>query len=212
VAGASVGKASKRFFSLKSGFCLHRPGRNGRFGGSTAQMTRGAGFARPRKQRPSPGFQGHNAKIITPGHGPPGPGLTNFDDVRTGWAEIRDEEDSFMQGWRWRWSLPVVAAAAVEAGRGCAGRGKKHDVTTAGTEDFRLVREMQHYVARPQELPHPGITFPRGRAEPAVVPDPREPTAAEAAGSGCDRLVASFGGQQKGGAAAFERRLLLCGG
>ena len=61
-----------------------------------------------------------------------------------------------MQGWRWiwiwswRWSLPVVAAGAAEAGRGCAGRGKNHDVTAAGTKDFCLVRERQHYVAGPQ--------------------------------------------------------------
>jgi len=88
-------------------------------------MTPGAGSARPRKQRPSPGFQGHNAKIAASGHGPPEPGLTDLNDDGAGWAEIRDEEDSFMRGWRWRWSLPVVAAEAAEAGRGCAGRGKK---------------------------------------------------------------------------------------
>ena len=33
---------------------------------------------------------------------------------------------------------------------------KNHDVTAAGTEDFCLVRGMQHHVAGPQELAHPG--------------------------------------------------------
>ena len=60
-------------------------------------------------------------------------------------------------------------------GAGAQGVEKKHDVTAAGTEDFRLVREMQHYLARPQELAHPGIAFPGRRAEPAVVPHPGKP-------------------------------------
>ena len=41
-------------------------------------------------------------------------------------------------------------------GAGAQGVEKNHDVTAAGTEDFCLVWEKQHQVARPQELTHPG--------------------------------------------------------
>jgi len=88
-------------------------------GALTPIVTPGAGSVDAWKQRLGLDFHGDDAKSTASG---PEPGLTDFDDVRTGWAEIRDEEDSFMRGWRWRWSLPVVAAGA---GRGCAGRGKK---------------------------------------------------------------------------------------
>jgi len=116
-----MGKASGRFSSLKSGFCFHRFRLRGRKGALTIGMTPDLGSANDWKQGPGLVFRGHNAKTAAPGHGPPGPGLTDFNGVRTGWAEIRDEEDSFMRGWRWRRNLPGAAGV----GRGSAGRAGK---------------------------------------------------------------------------------------
>jgi hypothetical protein len=88
VAGASVGKASRRFSSLKSGFCFHRVRLDGMKGALIAVVTPGAGSVGAWKQRLGLDFQGDNAKSTASGHDPPEPGLTDFDGVRTGWAEF----------------------------------------------------------------------------------------------------------------------------
>jgi hypothetical protein len=45
----------------------------------------------------------------------------------------------------------------------------------SGGARARVRRTGQHHVAGPQDLAHLGITFPRGRTEPAIVPHPRKP-------------------------------------
>jgi hypothetical protein len=83
-----VGKAFGRFSSLKSGFLFHRPGRDGRIGLLRAHLTPGPGSAKLWKQGRSLIFKGHSAKIAASGHGPTEPGLTDFNDVGTGWADF----------------------------------------------------------------------------------------------------------------------------
>ncbi len=88
MAGASVGKASGRFSSLKSGFGFHRVRLDRIKGALIAIVTPGAGFADAWKRGLGLDFQGHNAKSAASGHDPPRPDLTDFDGVRTGWAEF----------------------------------------------------------------------------------------------------------------------------
>ena len=99
MAGALVGKASGRFSSLKSIFRRHGVTPETRDGAFTARLAPGAGSVDAWKQEQSLIFRDNNAKSAASGHTPVEPGLTDFNNgVWTGWVEIRDEEDSFMQG------------------------------------------------------------------------------------------------------------------
>jgi hypothetical protein len=84
-----VGKASRRFSSLKSIFRRHGVTPEARDGAFTARLAPGAGSVDAWKQRLGLDFQGDNAKSTASGHGPTEPGLTDFNNgVWTGWVEI----------------------------------------------------------------------------------------------------------------------------
>ena len=83
-----MGKASGRFSSLKAVFRRCGVTLEVRDGDFTAHVAPGAGSVDTWKQRLGLDFQGDNAKSAAAGHDPPEQGLTDFDGVRTGWAEF----------------------------------------------------------------------------------------------------------------------------
>ncbi len=111
MAGASVGKASGRFPSLKYGFRRHGVTAEARDGALTTPLAPGPGAAGAGKLGLRLIFRGHNTKAATSGHAPPGPCLTCFSQGRSGRA-VENEGSWFMGG-----GMPPA-----EAGRGCAGR------------------------------------------------------------------------------------------